>query len=83
MPYESNVDDFEKDESSVKLNDAELDAQAPAGIVDDDNAVSADSKNNNDEHSLEVRRAIEDHLERNRLQKELDYLFDEHFTDEE
>lgn len=33
------------------------------------------------EHPLEVRRTIEDHLERTRLQKELDYLYDDDLSD--
>lgn len=32
--------------------------------------------------SLKARRAIEDHLERRRLRKELDYLFDDGFAEE-
>lgn len=34
-------------------------------------------------YSLEVRRAIEDHLEHTRLQKEFDYLFDDEFVNDE
>ncbi len=34
-------------------------------------------------YSLRARRAIEDHLEQRRLRKELDYLFDDHFTEGE
>lgn len=32
--------------------------------------------------SLKARRAIEDHIERRRLRKELDYLFDDEFSAE-
>ncbi len=33
--------------------------------------------------SLQARRAIEDHIERRRLRKELDYLFDDEFANPE
>ena len=36
-----------------------------------------------DRHRMEVRRAIEARLELQRLQKELDYLFDEDFPNED
>lgn len=36
-----------------------------------------------DLHSLEVRRAIEEHAEKMKLRKELDYLFDDEFGNEE
>jgi len=79
-------DEMENDAISegVELDDAAIDAQEPAGIVEDDSSLNANLKvkEKGHEHSLEVRRAIEDHLDRTKLQRELDYLFDEKFTDE-
>lgn len=36
-----------------------------------------------DQHTQEVRRAIEDRLEQTKMRKEFDYLFDDDFADED
>ena len=86
MSYEKSNDEMENDAGSegLELDDAAIDAQDAAGIVEDDASLNTNlkSKDKGNEHSLEVRRAIEDHLDRTKLQKDLDYLFDEKFADE-
>jgi hypothetical protein len=72
---ESNVDSSE----DIDVNDDEIES---SGSSEDEEAQASDEKNGN-HHALEVRRAIEDHLERSRLQKEFDYLFDDKFTEQE
>ncbi len=83
MSYEDDNGDFESSADSVYLDDASLDEEE--NITEDDSDVQRGLKikDKNPEHALEVRRAIEDHIERSRLQKDLDYLFDEHFTEDE
>lgn len=44
-------------------------------------AKKSKAKENN--YSLKARRAIEDRLENKKLHEEVDYLFDEHFGEEE
>lgn len=87
MSFETSADDFDNDTSGdgVELDEVDLDAQEPAGIIEDEANINVDvkTKEKGNEHALEVRRAIEDHLERTRLQKELDYLFDDQFVDED
>ncbi len=85
MTYEAASDDYDSQSENIELDDATIDAQEPAGIVEDDESLNSNlkSKSKSSEHSLEVRRAIEDHLERTRLQKDLDYLFDEKFSEDE
>lgn len=82
MSYEDESGDFEDSGSADYLDDAALDEE---GSSDDDTEVhrSMKGKDKSSEHALEVRRAIEDHAERSRLQKELDYLYDEEFTEGE
>lgn len=48
----------------------------------EDYEMAEDNKVKN-RYSLEVRRAIEDHLEETRLRKEFDYMFDDDFGEEE
>lgn len=81
MSYEDESN-FEDSASADYLDDAALDDEE---VISEDNDVhrSMKGKDKPAEHSLEVRRAIEDHLERSRLQKDLDYLFDDEFTEDE
>lgn len=81
MSYEDESN-FDDSASADYLDDAALDDEE---VIPEENDVhrSMKAKDRPPEHSLEVRRAIEDHLERTRLQKDLDYLFDEEFTEDE
>lgn len=79
MDYEVN-DDFEES----------LNAESEAVTTEDEEVrelreEELESKKNRQagKHTLEIRRAIEDHLEQTRLRKELDYLFDEDFPEED
>jgi len=87
MSYEKSGDEIEDDVAAegVELDDATIDAQEPAGIVEDAQSLNVNlkAKDKGNEHLLEVRRAIEDHLDRTKLQKDLDYLFDEKFADQD
>jgi len=49
---------------------------------DDNDNIEAKAKDS-EKHIHEVRRAIEDHIDRNRLQKEIDYLFDDDFEEKD
>jgi len=50
---------------------------------DFENSDTTVSGKSSSEHALEIRRAIEDRLERNRLQKEYNYLFDDNLKVED
>lgn len=79
MDYEeSSEDEIERDVARDDLD------------ITDDNELedihikidSLKEKGRSNSDSLKVRRAIEDHLEKIRQRKELDYLFDDDFVDE-
>ena len=70
------------EEEKETLSD-ELPIEDEAEEAYEPEVVPREEKSKTSRHSLEVRRAIEDHLERLRLQEEVDYLYDEDFGTEE
>ena len=81
MSYQDESGDFEESASADYLD--ELDEEEAVSEEDSEVHRGIKGKDKSSEHALEVRRAIEDHLERTRLQKDLDYLFDDEFTEDE
>lgn len=62
---------------------ADLDLSEEGAELDADKELDAKVKaRQSSRRSLEVRRAIEEHMEAKKLREELDYLFDEHFIDD-
>ncbi len=75
MEYEDSSENLDDEYSrNVSADDDVDDEETDLEEIDDESEASDKSRPN-----LEVRRAIEDHLERTRLRKELDYLFDDEF----
>ncbi len=89
MPYKDPEDRTEDVDltSDLTLDDKELDFEE--GFSDDPalNELEQFTKKakaqSGSRFSLKARRAIEDHLEHRRLQKEMDYLFGDDFASEE
>lgn len=87
-PEEMASDTDSSDDLPLDL-DKELDFQEEPGFAEDPSLgdfeqLSKKGKNQaNNRFSLKARRAIEDHLERRKLRKELDYLFDDDFAEGE
>ena len=89
--YDDDINDNAIDDSNLPIDlDPELKFEEDIDL--DDLAKEAleqqlAKKNKNPQtvsrFSLQARRAIEEHLEKRRLRKELDYLFDDHFVDED
>lgn len=63
--------DFDEESS---LNESEIEQLAKFEHLNKKTKTQTNTR-----FSLKARRAIEDHLERRRLRKELDYLFDDNF----
>lgn len=88
--YDDDINDNTMDDSNLPIElDPELKFEEDLDL--DDLAKEAleqqlAKKNKNQQNvsrfSLQARRAIEEHLEKRRLRKELDYLFDNHLSDE-
>jgi len=68
--------------TDLALDDKELDFEENFSEVALIDQLAKKAKNQGGRFSLKARRAIEDHLEQRRLQKETDYLFDDHFAEE-
>lgn len=73
--------DFEE-ESAVSADDGDNLADEQPTIEPGDLIAKKAKAQNTNRFSLKARRAIEDHLEQRRLRKELDYLFDDDFANE-
>lgn len=81
----SELDTDRERDDDVDLKDAlELDDNLDVdAIPGEETSVSLKEKDKQlGRHTLEVRRAIEEHLERKRLLQEVDYLFDDHFVED-
>lgn len=75
MEYDDSSENID-DEYSRKVSTDDVDDEGTdLEEIEEEDAEASDKSRPN----LEVRRAIEDHLERTRLRKELDYLFDDEF----
>lgn len=75
--------DRERDED-VDIKDAiELDDSLDVESLEETTENLKEKDKQLGRHTLEVRRAIEEHLERKRLLQEVDYLFDDHFVEDE
>ena len=92
MEYEKPSEEIEIEEGIEPTEERALEEfESPEEIEEGAEVVLGEEEELNvkekarpsDQHTLEVRRAIEDHVERIRLRKELDHLFDEHFVEEE
>lgn len=82
MDFEDSSEEIE-DESMGRTPEG-LDSEASEeelGDIEED-LGDIEKDRHSSRHSLEVRRAIEDHLERTRLRKELDYLYDDDFAND-
>jgi hypothetical protein len=71
----------------MKTSSGEEERELAIDYVEDEGPIEElevlDEKKPKDRHSLDVRRAIENLLDEKRLRKELDYLFDEDFANED
>ena len=75
-------DTLDSNENLDLREDLADEAEEDAPVEDIEALTSPRSKNRQpDRHVLEVRRAIEDHMEKLKLRKELDYLFDDEADD--
>jgi len=83
MEYKKTSEEAAGEEELPLDLDKELDFQQDE-LEFDDQALEIDqmTKKAKMSFSLKARRAIEDHIERRRLRKELDYLFDDGFAED-
>lgn len=81
MSFEDTTEELESEEVGVghpvDLNDDIAGAGDSEEVIEE---IVQEEQEKPSQHYLEVRRAIEDHWERTRLRKELDYLYDDDFA---
>lgn len=85
MEYENYEDPKEESDevdlsTDLTIEDKDLDFEEGFNEASILEHLSKKGKNQGSRFSLKARRAIEDHLEQRRLQKEMDYLFDDDFA---
>lgn len=73
MVFDDSSDKIEKD-NTIDFDDD------PADVTDSDEEYELEQAHKmQNKYSLEVRRAIEDHLEEAKLRKKFDYFYDDEF----
>lgn len=89
MAYEEDNKDLDEDvgiDADVDIEEGltfpEEEGELEEAIPDDLEQPRKSKARQSNFHTLSARRAIEDHFEREKLRKELDYLFDDGFGEE-
>ncbi|MGE3921013.1 MAG: PA3496 family putative envelope integrity protein [Gammaproteobacteria bacterium] len=82
---EESFIDYEDSDGEIERDGLDPEADSTSEIEEEIEEIVdlSELKNKKDRHSLEVRRAIEEHLEKIRLRREIDYLFDDDFFNDE